>query len=110
MCNHNKGTGVYVVGLTGGIATGKSTVSNFLRHLGAYVIDADEVAHQVTLPGSAGFEQIAETFGQDVVNCEGSLDRKKLGQIVFGNNKALSLLNTIVHPLVICLLYTSRCV
>jgi len=56
------------------------------------VIDADEVAHQVTLPGSAGFEQIAETFGQDVVNCEGSLDRKKLGQIVFGNNKALSLL------------------
>ncbi len=91
----------YVVGLTGGIATGKSTVSNYLRRLGARVIDADEVAHQVTLPGSEGFLKVVEAFGTGVVTPDGFLNRKKLGQIVFNNEEALSVLNAIVHPLVI---------
>jgi len=101
MSSQAAGKEPYIVGLTGGIATGKSTVSNYLRHLGARVIDADEVAHQVTLPGAEGFSKLVEAFGTDVVNPDGSLNRKKLGQIVFNNEEALSVLNAIVHPLVI---------
>jgi dephospho-CoA kinase len=101
MSSQAAGKEPYIVGLTGGIATGKSTVSNYLRHLGARVIDADEVAHQVTLPGAEGFSKLVEAFGTDVVNPDGSLNRKKLGQIVFNNEEALSALNAIVHPLVI---------
>lgn len=92
---------LYVVGLTGGIATGKSTVSGYLRQLGAYVIDADEVAHQVTAPGSTGFLKVVQEFGNRVVTFRGTLDRRKLGQIVFSDSEALRTLNSIIHPLVI---------
>ncbi len=92
---------LYVIGLTGGIAAGKSTVSAYLSELGAYVIDADEVAHQVTLPGSVGFSKVVEEFGTRVVTPEGSLDRRKLGQVVFNDKAALRVLNSIIHPLVI---------
>ncbi len=92
---------LHIIGLTGGIATGKSTVSRFLSQLGAYVIDADEVAHQVTLPGSTGFLKLVEEFGDEIVTPEGALDRKKLGRIVFGDRKALAAVNAVVHPLVI---------
>ena len=92
---------LYVLGLTGGIATGKSTVSRILRQLGAYVIDADRVAHQVTEPGTPGFLKVVERFGDEVVTPEGTLDRKALGRIVFSDREALAGLNSIVHPLVI---------
>ena len=65
------------------------------------VIDADEVAHEVTSPGSAGFKEIIEEFGEDLLTAEGNLNRKKLGEIVFSDKEALSKLNAIVHPLVI---------
>jgi len=81
--------------------TGKSTVSRHLRRLGAYVIDADKVAHQVTMPGTPGYLKVVERFGGEVVTPEGALDRKALGRIVFGDREALSALNSIVHPLVI---------
>ncbi|HHX10643.1 MAG TPA: dephospho-CoA kinase [Firmicutes bacterium] len=101
MCKSNRWHHLYVLGLTGGIATGKSTVSRHLRRLGAYVIDADKVAHQVTMPGTPGYLKVVERFGGEVVTPEGALDRKALGRIVFGDREALSALNSIVHPLVI---------
>ena len=94
-------SGLYVIGLTGGIASGKTTVSDYLNSLGVCVIDADEVAHEVTSPGSAGFKEIIEEFGEDLLTAEGNLNRKKLGEIVFSDKEALSKLNAIVHPLVI---------
>lgn len=94
-------SGIYVIGLTGGIASGKTTVSDYLKSLGVCVIDADEVAHEVTSPGSAGFKEIIEEFGEDLLTAEGNLNRKKLGEIVFSDKEALSKLNAIVHPLVI---------
>ncbi len=94
-------SGLYVIGLTGGIASGKTTVSDYLKGLGVCVIDADEVAHEVTSPGSAGFKKIIEEFGEDLLTPEGNLNRKKLGEIVFSDKEALSELNAIVHPLVI---------
>ena len=94
-------SGLYVIGLTGGIASGKTTVSDYLKSLGVCVIDADEVAHEVTSPGSAGFKEIIEEFGEDLLTAEGNLNRKKLGEIVFSDKEALSKLNAIVHPLVI---------
>lgn len=93
--------GVYVIGLTGGIASGKTTVSDYLKSLGVCVIDADEVAHEVTSPGSVGLQKVSEEFGDHILTEEGSLNRKKLGEIVFGDKEALSRLNAIVHPLVI---------
>lgn len=94
-------SGIYVIGLTGGIASGKTTVSDYLKSLGVCVIDADEVAHEVTSPGSAGFEEVIEEFGEDLLTPEGNLNRRKLGEIVFSDKEALSKLNAIVHPLVI---------
>jgi dephospho-CoA kinase len=88
------------VGLTGGIGSGKSAVSERLGGLGAIVIDADKAARAVVEPGTPGLAQIAETFGPGVLNEDGSLDRAKLAGIVFGDDAALGKLNAIVHPLV----------
>jgi len=96
-----KPSNVYVIGLTGGIGTGKTTVSNYLKELGAHVINADEVAHEVTSPGSFGLSRVIAEFGEEMLLEDGSLNRKKLGQLVFGDPEALSKLNSIVHPLVI---------
>jgi dephospho-CoA kinase len=89
------------IGLTGGIATGKSTVTKWLRTLGYEVLDADEISHQITsLPGPA-LNEIFQTFGQEVRRSDGSLDRQALGALVFGQAAQLKKLEAIVHPLVL---------
>ncbi len=87
-----------VIGLTGGIGSGKSTAAHILAEFGAKVIDADKVAHEVFNPGTEGLQKVVETFGEGVLNSLGEIDRKKLGEIVFNNPTALSTLNEIIHP------------
>jgi dephospho-CoA kinase len=101
MCKTDRWHNLYILGLTGGIATGKSTVSRYLCELGAHVIDADKIAHQVTMPGTQGLSKLVQRFGDSIVTPEGALNRKVLGRIVFNDKKALSAVNSIVHPLVI---------
>jgi dephospho-CoA kinase len=88
----------YVIGLTGNIATGKSVVRQMLQHLGAYTIDADQLAHQVMMPGAPAFKPIVNTFGQFIVGQDGRIDRAILGKMVFGNAEALKKLEDITHP------------
>jgi len=88
------------IGLTGGIGSGKSTAASILRELGAFVIDADRVGHEVYQPGTPGFDQVVGAFGDGVVASDGSIDRKALGAIVFADPKQLERLNGIVHPLI----------
>ncbi|WP_431709534.1 dephospho-CoA kinase [Glutamicibacter uratoxydans] len=88
------------VGLTGGIASGKSAVAAQLSKLGAVVIDADVIARQVVEPGTEGLEKIRETFGASVFTAEGALDRAALGARVFADQAERQKLNAIVHPLV----------
>ena len=87
-----------VIGLTGGIGSGKSTVSQVLAVMGAMVIDADTVGHQAYQPGTETWKDVVAAFGEGVVAADGSIDRKKLGAIVFGETGALERLNWIVHP------------
>ncbi|MBM4254827.1 MAG: dephospho-CoA kinase [Deltaproteobacteria bacterium] len=87
------------IGLTGGIGSGKSTVSQLLSELGAFVIDADKVGHEIYLPGKEAWKQVAAAFGQDILAPDQTIDRKKLGAIVFGSDDARKKLNSIVHPL-----------
>jgi dephospho-CoA kinase len=89
-----------VVGLTGNIATGKSTVSAYLRGKGAYGIDADKVAHQVMEPGQEAYTAIVAEFGTDILASDGSVDRGKLAKIVFADSEKLGRLEQIVHPAV----------
>ena len=89
------------VGLTGSIAVGKSFVCEVFRELGCHVLDADQTARDVVRPGTHGLQQIAATFGTDVMQPNGELDRSKLGSIVFADKEKRLLLNSIVHPLVI---------
>jgi dephospho-CoA kinase len=88
------------VGLTGGIASGKSTVSAILAELGAVVIDSDLLAREVVARGTPGLEQVVEAFGPEVLTPEGDLDRPRLGAIVFGDEAKRRLLESIIHPLV----------
>jgi len=88
------------VGLTGGIAAGKSEVSRRLAALGAVVIDADAVAREVVAPGTPGLARIVAAFGPEVLDASGALDRPRLGEIVFADPGLLAKLNAIVHPLV----------
>jgi dephospho-CoA kinase len=87
------------IGLTGGIGSGKSTVSQILAELGAFVIDADKVGHDIYLPGKEAWQQVADAFGRDILAPDQTIDRKKLGAIVFGSDEARKKLNAIVHPL-----------
>jgi len=87
-----------LVGLTGGIATGKSTVSALLRQLGCEIIDADLLAREVVEPGQPALAQIVTEFGRDVVTAAGALDRKKLGAVVFANPERRRRLEAITHP------------
>ncbi|KIM54767.1 hypothetical protein SCLCIDRAFT_1221687 [Scleroderma citrinum Foug A] len=89
-----------VVGLTGGIATGKSTVSALLSASGIPIIDADLLAREVVVPGSRALSQIVAFFGPEVILPDGSLDRKKLGAIIFNDDAKRKKLNSIVHPAV----------
>lgn len=89
-----------VVGLTGGIGSGKSTVAHLLAELGARVIDADRIGHEVYAPATEGWRQVVAAFGDEVVADDGTIDRGRLGTIVFSNSDRLALLNRIVHPLI----------
>jgi dephospho-CoA kinase len=89
-----------VIGLTGGIGSGKSTVAGMLAELGAVVIDADKVGHEVYLPGTEGFRRVVDAFGRDVVAPDGTIDRRRLGARVFAEPKELARLNALVHPLI----------
>ena len=89
-----------VVGLTGGIGSGKSEVARRLAALGAVVIDADAIAREVVAPGTRGLEQVVAEFGDGVLAPDGSLDRDRLAAEVFGDDAARARLNAIVHPLI----------
>jgi dephospho-CoA kinase len=89
-----------VIGLTGGIGSGKSTVAAMLGELGAHVIDADKVGHDVYLPGTEGFRRVVEAFGPDIVAADGTIDRPRLGARVFADPAELRKLNGLVHPLI----------
>ena len=88
------------MGLTGGIASGKSTVSQILRELGAVVIDADVLAREVVAKGTPGLAQVVEAFGEGVLGPDGELDRPRMGELVFADDEARRKLEAIVHPLV----------
>ena len=90
-----------VIGLSGGIGTGKSTVAAMLAERGAHVIDADLVGHDIYRPGTDGFQRVTKAFGTCVVAPDGTIDRRVLGGIVFGDPGALARLNAIVHPLIV---------
>jgi len=89
---------MHVIGLTGGIASGKSLVAAFLKQLGAEIINADAVGHQVIMPGKPAYGDLIETFGRAILNEDGTVDRKKLGAVVFDDPEKLRLLNKITHP------------
>ena len=89
---------MYVIGLTGGIGTGKSVVAEILREQGVVILDADRVGHEVYLPGRPAYEDIVAEFGEDVVAKDGTIDRRKLGPIVFADPAKLARLNAITHP------------
>lgn len=86
------------IGLTGGIAAGKSVVSRTLEQLGAGIVDADKLAREVVQPGSEGLREIVREFGAGVLDADGALDRQKLGAIVFGDEAARRKLQAITHP------------
>src|SRR3989304_7374015 len=87
-----------VIGLTGGIGSGKSTVSQYLAELGAVILDADKVGHEAFKPNTEAWHEVIAAFGQQIVAPSGEINRKKLGEIVFNNPEALSQLNQIMHP------------
>lgn len=86
------------IGLTGGIASGKSSVARVLAQLGVTVIDADQLAREVVAPGSEGLAEIAAAFGPDVIAADGSLDRERMAARVFGDDEARKRLQAITHP------------
>ena len=92
--------GKFVIGLTGNIATGKSVARRMLEHLGAYTIDADSLTHRAYAKGAPGDQRVLDRFGKWLLNREGEIDRKKLGNLVFSDPEAMKQLEEIVHPLV----------
>ncbi|HAS6255750.1 TPA: dephospho-CoA kinase [Vibrio vulnificus] len=90
-----------VIGLTGGIASGKTTVANlFQQHFAIDIVDADIVARQVVAPGSAGLAAIVDHFGADILTCEGELDRGQLRQRIFAHAEEKQWLNALLHPMI----------
>lgn len=87
-----------IIGLTGSIASGKSTVSNMLKDKGYPIVDADKIARQVVEPGTPVIKEIAEHFGDEVLNEDGSLNREKLGERIFKSEEERKKLNSIIHP------------
>jgi dephospho-CoA kinase len=91
------------VGLTGSIGVGKSFVTGVLAELGCHVLDADQAAREVVAPGSAGLSAVVETFGEGVLQKDGTLDREQLGSLIFADQSKRQLLNSILHPYIIAL-------
>src|SRR5947209_8233056 len=89
------------VGLTGSIGVGKSHVSAIFSALGCHVLDADHIAREVVAPGSAGLAAVAAAFGRDIISIEGTLDRERLGELIFSDPAKRQLLNSILHPYII---------
>ena len=87
-----------IIGLTGGFGSGKSTVAGFLAKLGAAVINADEVGHEVFKPGTEAWGEVVDTFGQRIISFDGTIDRRKLAKIVFRDQDARERLNKVMHP------------
>ena len=87
-----------LVGLTGGIASGKSLVAKLLKDLGAYIIDADEISHEVIQPGTPAYREILQQFGKEILQEDGTIDRPKLGRLVFSDSARRSILEGIIHP------------
>ena len=92
---------MYIVGLTGNIATGKTTIARMLEDMGAFRIDADRVAHQALQPGTETYHRVIARFGTDITTDDGEIDRARLGKIVFHDAGALADLEGVVHPFVI---------
>ena len=91
---------MFVIGLIGGIGSGKSSVSAILNSLGVDVIDADKVGHEAYTPDSEGWRKVISAFGQDIVGPENEIDRKKLGSIVFSDPSEMEKLNKLMHPII----------
>lgn len=91
-------SGPFIVGLTGGIASGKTTVAAWLKDRGATVLDADALAREALTPGGACFEAVKSTFGPGILLGDGSIDRQALGTLVFSDERARNKLNSLVHP------------
>lgn len=89
-----------VIGLTGGIGTGKSEVARLLKGQGAVLVGADELGHEAYRPQTKGWRQVVEAFGSEVLKTSGEIDRQSLGKIVFSDRSKLEILNRIVHPLI----------
>ncbi|PIK37859.1 putative dephospho-CoA kinase domain-containing protein [Apostichopus japonicus] len=89
---------MFLIGLTGGIASGKSTVSSFFHELGCPIIDADKIAREVVEPGKPAWKLIVQHFGREVLQADGTLDRPKLGNIIFNDSSKRKLLNSCTHP------------
>lgn len=90
-----------IIGLTGGIASGKSLVASILEELGATIIDADQLARKVVVPGTAVYLEIVEAFGKGILRSDGAIDRKALGSVVFSDTEARKRLERITHPAII---------
>ena len=90
-----------IIGLTGGIATGKSTAADYLEKKGAEIIDADQISHNLTQKGKKGWELVVEEFGEEILREDGEFDRDKLGELVFGDSKKRKKLEALLHPLII---------
>ena len=91
---------MFLVGLTGGIASGKSTVSSMLKGKGAYIIDADLIGHEVIRRGGEGYRALVSEFGLGILGEDGEIDRGRLSSTVFGDPERVSRLNAITHPLI----------
>ena len=91
-----------IIGVTGGIGSGKSTVSSMFRQFGAEIIDADEISRNVAKKTGSAFFEVVENFGLEILLENGEIDRKKLGQIVFSDKNKLVVLNEIIHKYVFC--------
>ncbi len=89
-----------VIGLTGGIGSGKSTVARFLAEAGATILDLDKVGHEVLKRGGGAYQAVVDEFGAEILNTNGDIDRAKLGKIVFNDREALKRFNRIVHPVI----------
>ena len=89
------------VGMTGSIGVGKSFVASIFAELGCHVLDADQTAREVVMPGTAGLKALTETFGEEILNTDGTLDRKRLGALIFADQSQRERLNHVLHPFII---------